>query len=31
MLVVYGRRTHVDPKLDRSFLLLPVRRELKRT
>jgi hypothetical protein len=25
-LVVNGRRTHVDPKLDRSFVPLPVRR-----
>ena len=30
-LVVDGRRTHVHPKLDRSFLLLAVQRELKRT
>ena len=28
-LIVNGRRTHVDPKLDRSFLLLAVPRELK--
>ena len=27
MLVVNGFRTHVDPKLDRSFLLLAVPRE----
>jgi len=27
MLVVDGRRTHVDPRLDRSFLLLAVPRE----
>ena len=26
-LIVNGRRTHVDPKMDRSFLLLAVPRE----